>query len=124
MDERFFFFFSEFIYDPSLYDVVVAGSPELFEACSIDHNFGFYHSGHDELIFPVPGTYYFFDRATCLSGNPNMKFFVVVYQTYRSKECKPLSSPTKPAPWREIYCATSLYLIILIACLSIPVKYQ
>lgn len=50
-----------------------------YKACSIDHNFGFYYSGHDELIFPVPGTYYFFDRATCLNGNPNMKFFVVVY---------------------------------------------
>ncbi|XP_061996720.1 mavicyanin-like [Rosa rugosa] len=65
-----------FLYDPGLYDVVVAGSAELFDACSIDHNLGFYHTGRDELVLPTPGTYYFFDRATCKDFH--MKFYVNV----------------------------------------------
>lgn len=35
------------------------------------------------------------------------------------------SSPTKPAPWREIYWQLVFtYIVIYIARFSIPVKYQ
>lgn len=70
-----FFFFSDFHYDPALFDVIQAGSAELYAKCSADQNLGVYTSGDDEGILPVSGTYYFFDAEAC---KRNMKFFVVV----------------------------------------------
>ncbi|KAL6128559.1 hypothetical protein ACLB2K_071914 [Fragaria x ananassa] len=66
-----------FHYDPDLYDVVVAGSGELFDACSTDQNLGTYDSGRDELVLPTPGIYYFFASFACASHH--MKFYVVVH---------------------------------------------
>ncbi|KAK9942523.1 hypothetical protein M0R45_008185 [Rubus argutus] len=65
----------DFNYDPTLFDVIQAGSAELYAKCSAEQNLGIFTSGDDEGILTSPGTYYFFDAESC---KRNMKFHVIV----------------------------------------------